>query len=65
MKANDIDENAVMFEINSKSNVAFAARLHKKEVDDAHLAAVAWIKSQSLEPQQVSVKVTRTQVVVK
>ena len=65
LKANDIDENAVMFEINSKSNVAFAARLHKKEVDDAHLAAVAWIKSQSLEPQQVSVKVTRTQVVVK
>lgn len=65
LEANDIDENAVMFEINSKSNVAFAARLHKKEVDDAHLAAVAWIKSQSLEPQQVSVKVTRTQVVVK
>ena len=65
LKANDIDANAVMFEINSKSNVAFAARLHKKEVDDAHLAAVAWIKSQSLEPQQVSVKVTRTQVVVK
>lgn len=65
LKANDIDENAVMFEINSKSNVAFAARLHKKEVDDAHLAAVAWIKSQSLEPQQVSVKVTRTQGVVK
>lgn len=65
LKANDIDENAVMFEINSKSNVAFAARLHKKEVDDAHLASVAWIKSQSLEPQQVSVKVTRTQVVVK
>lgn len=65
LKANDIDENAVMFEINSKSNVAFAARLHKKEVDDAHIAAVAWIKSQSLEPQQVSVKVTRTQVVVK
>ena len=65
LKANDIDENAVMFEINSKSNVAFAARLHKKEVDDAHLASVAWIKSQSLEPQQVSVKVTRTQGVVK
>ena len=65
LKANDIDANAVMFEINSKSNVAFAARLHKKEVDDAHLASVAWIKSQSLEPQQVSVKVTRTQVVVK
>lgn len=65
LKANDIDENAVMFEINSKSNVAFAARLHKKEVYDAHLAAVAWIKSQSLEPQQVSVKVTRTQGVVK
>lgn len=65
LKANDIDANAVMFEINSKSNVAFAARLHKKEVDDAHLAAVAWIKSQSLEPQQVSVKVTRTQGVVK
>lgn len=65
LKANDIDTNAVMFEINSKSNVAFAARLHKKEVDDAHLAAVAWIKSQSLEPQQVSVKVTRTQGVVK
>lgn len=65
LKANDIDANAVMFEINSKSNVAFAARLHKKEVDDAHLASVAWIKSQSLEPQQVSVKVTRTQGVVK
>ncbi len=65
LEAKDFGDKAVVFEADSKSKVSFAARIHKKEVDDAHLAGIAWLRSQSLEPQQVSIKVTETQRVVK
>lgn len=53
--ASYLARRAVMFEVQSHSSISWGARIRSNEVDNAGVAGVAWIASQSLEPQQMQV----------
>ena len=55
--ASDISHNAVMFTVKSSKNISLSARIRKDDLDKADVAGIAWLASQSLEPQQAQVHV--------
>lgn len=55
--ASDISHNAVMFTVKSSKNISLSARIRKDDLDKANVAGIAWLASQSLEPQQAQVHV--------
>ncbi|KXA21479.1 hypothetical protein HMPREF3208_00573 [Gardnerella vaginalis] len=60
----DVSRGAVMFTVQSHNNITFSARISKSEVEKSDVAGVAWLDSQSLEPQQMQVYVSSNHHIV-
>lgn len=62
--AENVSRNSVMFTAQSNDGVYLSARIRKDEVDKAGIAGIAWLASQSLEPQQMQVYVRNNHQIV-